>query len=188
MSLAANRFQFWCNLNGLTLNIDKSKVVLYNNKITKQINLDNKLNNLKLGIVSEYKYLGVILDAKLQFHSHISAIKQKVSSKMITLRKVRWTLGVKDALTLYKSCILPLIDQGSLFYDSASKEVLKGVQSLQYKSLRIFSGRKEWKGTSATQSKFRLLSTSQRRKLNLLKYAHKLSTLPLTSKKSTVGL
>lgn len=147
-------------------------------KFSKDVNLDVKLNNLTLGTVTEYKYLGVILDANLQFHSHISAIKQKVSSRMITLRKVRWTLGVKDAITLYKSCILPFIDQGSLFYDSASKETLKGIQSLQYKCLRIVTGRRKWEGTRITQSKFGLLSTGNRRILNLLKYALKLSFTP----------
>lgn len=178
LSQAADKFLHWCNLNRLTLNIDKSKVVLNNNRFPKDVNFDIKLKNLTLGAVTEYKYLGVILDANLHFHSHISAIKQKVSCRMTTLRKVRWTLGEKDAITLYKSCILPIIDQGSLFYDSANKDILKGIQSLQYKCLRIVTGRRNWEGTSIAQSKFRLLSMSDRRKLNLLKYAHKLSYAP----------
>lgn len=97
---------------------------------------------------------------------------------MLTLRKVRWMLGVRNALILYKSCILPYIDHGSLFYDCTTKDLLKGIQSLQYKCLKKITGKKKRDSTSAIQIKYNLLSTHNRRKLNLLKYAHKLSFVP----------
>lgn len=173
---AARKFQYWCQMNKLTLNTNKSKIVLYNNRMSvKSENLAIKIGNTCLDSVPEYKYLGVILDSKLQFVSHVNSIKQKISYRMATLRKVRWTLGYKEALTLYKSCILPFFDQGSLFYNCATVEVLKGLQTLQNKCLRIVVGKKEWEGTEATQKKCKLLSVSNRRIFCHLKYAHKLS-------------
>lgn len=89
--------------------------------------MGDKLKKLQ----SEFKYLGVILEHSLNFESHHKMTKQKITSRMYTLQKFRRTLTMKDALTLYKSSIMPYFDQGVLFYYySASKKTLNSLQSL----------------------------------------------------------
>lgn len=105
-------------------------------------------------------------------------IKRKITARLFTLKKIRWTLSHKDALTLYKSTILPYFDQGSPFYTSANKNSLKSLQSLQNKSLRIVYRKKDWPGTTAAHTESKLLSIEDRRALFLLKYAHNLSYDP----------
>lgn len=176
LNLAAGKFQYWCQLNKLTLNTSKSKLVLYNNRLQiNKLNIDIKIGDVRLELVSEYKYSGVILDSKLQFVSHINSVKQRISYRMATLRKVRWSLGYKEALTLYKSCILPYFDQGSLYFDCAVKDILKGLQTFQNKCLRLVTGKKRWEGTQEAHRKANLLSVADRRNLSLLKFAHKQS-------------
>lgn len=41
------------------------------------------------------------------------------------------TLTFKDAMLLYKNSILPYIDLGSIFYGSANKGVIKGLETAQ---------------------------------------------------------
>lgn len=90
-----------------------------------------------------------------------------------------------DVLTLYnhRSCILSFINQGSLFYDCTVKDILKDLQTLQNKCLQLVKGKKHWDGTINTPEKLNLLTTVYIQKLNLLKYAHKLSFTPNNIKK-----
>lgn len=73
-----------------------------------QINIDN----FPLDNVTEYKYLGILLDEHLNYSSHISMIKQKISFRLYTLKKIRWMINKNDSLNIYKSMIMPYIDIG----------------------------------------------------------------------------
>lgn len=137
-----------------------------------------KIGNTEIGRVPEFKYLGVILDHNLNFESHVKMIRQKTICRMQTLRKIRWTLTTKDALTLYKSSILPHLDQGDLFYSCANTKTLQSLQSMQNKALRIIYTKKTWDNTQAAHTKSKLLYLEHRRRGSLLKYAHKLSYNP----------
>lgn len=174
---SANKFQTWCELNRLTLNHKKCKSLLFAPKnLFKTLNahLSPRIGSTLIDTVSEFKYLGTTLDHQLNFESHIRAIRQKITSRMYTLRKIRWTMKTQDALTLYRSSILPYFDQGLLYYHSANVNSLKCLQSLQNKSLRIIYN-KDWSGTENAHSKSKLLFIKDRYKSVLLKYAHKRS-------------
>lgn len=85
------------NLNRLTINLDKGKVLLFSSAESKKIkeikrDINITINNTKLEIVSEYRYLGLIIDQKLDFCEHIKHIKSKISQRHYLLRKVRWSL------------------------------------------------------------------------------------------------
>lgn len=56
-------------------------------------------------------------------------LKQKIMFRMHTIKKVRWTLNTKDAMTLYKSFVLPDYDHGDIFYYSTNKDSLKCLQT-----------------------------------------------------------
>lgn len=67
MSSAANKFNRWCAFNKLTANIQKSKCILLSNKSTPLHNKQKgslivKIGDIKLDVVDDYIYLGVILD------------------------------------------------------------------------------------------------------------------------------
>lgn len=94
------------------------------------------------------------------------------SFRMFTLRKVRCMLSCEERLLLYKSFILPSFDQGSLFYNSSTKEHLNSMQSLQNKCLRLVYNSSNWPGTWVAHLQSKLLNTTGRRHLILLKYAH----------------
>lgn len=146
-------------------------------------NLSRKLDqSVKINIdtyplerTNEFKYLGVTLDDKLKFDSHIKSIKQSIVSRMFTLKKVKYLLGSKEALLLYKSKILPYFDIGSLYYDSANADQVRCLQTLQNKCVRTIFGKNTGLSGDELHKKGRLLNTRTRRKMTLLKYAHQLS-------------
>ena len=63
----------WLSANRLSLNVGKSKLLYFTNNdrgILKDI--DIKINNQILAEVSDAKYLGVYIDNKLQWNTHIN--------------------------------------------------------------------------------------------------------------------
>lgn len=84
MSQSANKFQMWCDLYRLTLNMDKSKYMLFINKTTKKRKEFNSKETVRIGDyvmspVNEYKYLGIILDDCLTFASYVRMLNQSIS-------------------------------------------------------------------------------------------------------------
>lgn len=84
---SAGQFQHWCQLNRLTLNLDKCKTMLFTNlsKRRRKEFIDKisiKVDNAPLPLVSEYKYLGVVLDDALRFVKHMNMLKKSISHRM----------------------------------------------------------------------------------------------------------
>lgn len=178
LTTASNDFQNWCMLNKLTLNQSKCKSMLFCTcpmfmNLSTQMKLS--IGDLPIKRVNEFNYLGITLDQFLNFESHLKKIKYKITSRMFTLKKIRWTLKQSDALTLYRSSILPYFDQGALFYSSTNKKTFCSLQTLQNKSLRIIYPRKGWKGTSHAHTTSRLMLIEDRCRFAMLKYAQQRS-------------
>ncbi|GBO13237.1 RNA-directed DNA polymerase from mobile element jockey [Araneus ventricosus] len=73
--------------------------------------------------VSEYKYLGLILDAKLNFESHIQKAVTKAKITSFALGRLlarKSTLAVKHKLLLYKAIIRPVTLYGSPIWGTTS--------------------------------------------------------------------
>lgn len=121
MNMAAGRFKEWCDLNRLTLNLKKTKIMFFSNKDRKigQIAKKSiliKMADQRIEITSEYKYLGLVLDDKLKFLSHIKLIKQRINYRRYLLKKKGWIITFKDALTIYKAMIMPILDIVFFFF------------------------------------------------------------------------
>ena len=91
----------------------------------------------------EVKFLGMILDAKLTWSSHIDALKLKVKTSMNILKGVSgFSRGAdkKPFLKLYDSLCWSKLDYGCQFYSSASKALLSQLDVMHNMGLRICSG------------------------------------------------
>ena len=71
--------QDWFKANKLTLNIDKTVMILFTNK-NKAINLEINLNGMPILIVQNTKFLGVWLDSKLYWHTQIDTVQKRLHS------------------------------------------------------------------------------------------------------------
>lgn len=134
-------------------------------------NVAISINSVALELVNEYKYLGILLDESLKYNGHIKMIKQKVKQRAYLLKKIRNIVGHKEALTLYKSSILPFLDQGDIFFSSSDKQLLNSLQVLQNNCLRTVYGRRDWPGTTQAHLESNLLFLKDRRDTHLLKLA-----------------
>ena len=78
------------NVNKLLLNISKTNVLLFNirNK-NRNINMDLNINNNKVKQVSEIKFLGVIIDCKLNWKLQLNYVSSKLSRQLQFYTKLK---------------------------------------------------------------------------------------------------
>ena len=69
--------QEWVDINKLKINVSKTKIMTFTCK--KNIQVKIKMNNTSIDEVSEYKYLGLLIDKELTFKNHILKIVKTVN-------------------------------------------------------------------------------------------------------------
>jgi hypothetical protein len=91
------KFKNWCDDNFLNLYVKKTKETVIDFRKDATYVPDLLINDQTVERVSEYKYLGTILDDKLNFGANTEAIHTKCQSRLYCLQKLR-SLGVKKSV------------------------------------------------------------------------------------------
>ena len=115
-------FNLWCNVNALTINVSKTKVMAFatRSKVKKCKNVKIKVGNEDLKTASCYKYLGLTLDSTLNFTHHINSVIKVVTYKMSLLGKLCKYLNKEVAILIYKSMLLPYFDYTDVLFHKAN--------------------------------------------------------------------
>ena len=95
------------------------------------------LDGSDLEYVDNYKYLGVWLDCKLSFQTHIKHLQSKIKSRIDFLfhNKASFTHAAKH--TLVKLTILPILDFGDVIYKIASNTLLNKLDAVYHSAIRF---------------------------------------------------
>ena len=62
----------------MSLNLNKTKSMVLSNKGITDCDLNIKIEDIKKSIAYECKFLGVLMDSKLNWKSHLSIVKDKL--------------------------------------------------------------------------------------------------------------
>jgi hypothetical protein len=130
------KIEKWAIENKMLFNEAKSKVMLITRKRNKG-NINMYLNNKRLDVVNDLKYLGIYFDSRLTFDKHIRYIADN-SSKLIHMlgrsAKLQWGLGHKSLKTIYGALILMITYGAPVWLEAVVKQrnlhVLKKVQRM----------------------------------------------------------
>ena len=95
--------------------------------------------NCTLACCDSSKYLGVIIENKLNFQSHIHAIQNKVARTVGILSKVGCLFPSSTLLLLYFTLILPHLLFGLVLWGNTYSTYLAKLQHLQNKAICIIS-------------------------------------------------
>ncbi len=90
--------------------------------------------------MSQYKYLGVVLDPHLTFRLHAEHISKKCKQRVSMLWRMRNFISENLALSLYNSLIKPVFTYCDFVYDGCGKAVSKQLQVMQNSALRAMKG------------------------------------------------
>ena len=141
----------WMNVTGFRISLTKSKVLVFHNRTAKQqeknpVNdfaLDIKLGAVRLEVVTEYKFLGLIFDQKLTWRFQIAALKRKGMKALGILKlmaKNNKTMKRETYIGIYKTLVQPVLDYGSPAYGTAKEHILKSLDPVHHAALRICTG------------------------------------------------
>ena len=110
-----------------------------NNNRTVLQNINIKINNQILAEVSNAKYLGVYIDNKLQWDTHINAIKLRLSKGTSILAKIRHYVPKSVLRSLYFTFINSHIDYNLLNWGIAPLANIEIISKKTRKAIRLIS-------------------------------------------------
>ena len=93
--------QDWFNANKLTLNMDKSSYLLYHNRKQPIPNFKIVINGVEIPRTKIAKFLGVWLDDKLKWDTHVNKLINKLKCGIGMLRRSKNLLSTKAKKLLY---------------------------------------------------------------------------------------
>lgn len=134
----------WFSANKLTLNVAKTKFMVFCPKGSKESLKDYslKIGGEKIERIGEdmpiksFKFVGINIDENLSWKHHISKIKSKIAYSGLLIAKSKRFFSKETLLSLYNSLYKPHIEFGILVWGSVPKSQIKGIIASQKKCIR----------------------------------------------------
>uniref|UniRef100_A0A8D8Q5N6 ribonuclease H n=1 Tax=Cacopsylla melanoneura TaxID=428564 RepID=A0A8D8Q5N6_9HEMI len=129
--------------NGLTLSSTKTEACVFTKK--RKIHIPNTLstNNMTIEINRRTRFLGLLLETKLNWKFHLEYIENKCHKYLNIMKMIcnkHWGMNPTIALTYYKATIRATLDFGSIFYSDSCKGKLSTLDKVQNRALRLAMG------------------------------------------------
>ena len=125
----------WCAKWRIKLNPEKTKVIIFSRSL-----LARKAE-LNLTLYGEpLKILGIIFDSKLTFQKHFEDILERCNHRYHRLRLLAnkiWGPSPATLIQIYKQCVRPIFEYGSLSTITTSENIISKIQRLQNKFIRL---------------------------------------------------
>jgi hypothetical protein len=132
-----NRFNEWCEINKLAMNVDKCVSITFSRKF-KSTSREYSLNGKTLMQVDSVRDLGVDFEAGLSFSKHIS---KSISSALRVLGFIRrFSQDFRDPMILkilYCSLVRPHLEYGSIVWSPRSAKDVNRIEAVQRKFTKI---------------------------------------------------
>ena len=135
------KLAMWCAKWRIKLNPVKTKVIMFSRSIlARKTELKQKLYGEKLKIYPQVKFLGITFDSQLNFKKHFEDILDRCNTRYHRLRLLvskKWWPSPATIIQIYKQCIRPMFEYGSLSTITASDHIITKIQRLQNKFIRL---------------------------------------------------
>ena len=140
LTTAATALAGWLKSRGLILNATKSQVLTISPQQHVQ-EVTVKSGDCLLPSASSARYLGVHLDNRLDWDTHVNYVVTKVAKKIGALWRARRSLSRRSRQVYVKAVIMPDLLYGSCCFSAAMREgQLKRLQTTQNRAIRCIDG------------------------------------------------
>ena len=89
LTIELQKLHVWFSVNRLSLNVAKTNYMLFTNCCINS-NIDIKIDDKSFDRVYSSKFLGVLIDHKLNWKEHVSLINAKVSKTIAVMYRTRY--------------------------------------------------------------------------------------------------
>lgn len=162
----------WLSVNKLSLNASKTKFMIFhfNQKNIPSENVPKlNINGIEIKKTSEFNFLGLTINDKMNWISHINNLAQKISRSIGILNRMKHFLPPTILKIMYSSLILSRLTYCITAWGFECSRLLK----LQKKAVRIITGSKYNAHTEPLLKENSLLKLNDIFKLQCLKLYHK---------------
>ena len=135
-----SKISLWLKVNKLSLNIKKTHFMFITRKKHRPNQVDLQIDGERIHEVQKTKFLGFIIDNKLNWKDHISYVKNKIAKGLGMIIKARHLLNKNALMTLYFSFIYPYLTYCNHIWGSTYVSNLKKLATMQNKIVRIICG------------------------------------------------
>ena len=181
LQLQLNKLKEWADLNGFTFSPTKTVAVHFCRRRTCVREPDLYLNNQRVEVREQARFLGVIFDRKLNFLAHIKDLRTRCIKALRVLRVLssrEWGSDVSTLLHVYRTLIRSKLDYASFIYGSAKPSYLGMLDPIHHSGLpsalgAFYTSRVESLYAEADEPPLKI-----RRKKLALQYATKIKAHP----------
>ena len=89
------------------------------------------INNCEIDMVYKTKFLGVVIDNKLNWKGHVAMVKSKLSKGIAIIHKAKHLLDRRSGMILYFSLFLPYLSYCCEVWGNMFSSNIKNVYILQ---------------------------------------------------------
>ena len=145
IQLAIDNMVNWASLKGYTFSQEKTVYMIFrrNRRKIDEGEVAPTLNGVRIRRVREHKFLGMYFDERLSWTPHIKYLKDacnKPLSLLSHLSHTTWGTDRKTLTLLYNSLVQSKLDYGCQAYGSAAPSLLKSLDVVRNKGLRLMTG------------------------------------------------
>ena len=132
------RVHSWLKANRLSLNVKKTKYMLFRKQKRTDIReLNLRISNDAIQPVDDFNFLGLHINSKLNWETHTNVISKRMSRAVGVIKKLQLVFPKTILLTIYNALILPHINYCLLSWGSAS--AVKTIFTIQKRAIRAIS-------------------------------------------------
>ena len=132
------RVHSWLKANRLSLNVKKTKYMLFRKQKRTDIReLNLRISNDAIQPVDDFNFLGLHINSKLNWETHTNVISKRMSRAVGVIKKLQLVFPKTILLTIYNALILPHINYCLLSWGSAS--AVKTIFTVQKRAIRAIS-------------------------------------------------
>lgn len=87
---------YWLKINALSLNLKKTKCMMFNASNRTLQRPVIKVNNVLIDYVDNFNFLGITIDANMKWNTHINKISSKISKVVGVLSRLKKFLPLNN--------------------------------------------------------------------------------------------
>ena len=156
----------WLCFNKLSLNVEKTKYMVFHNKFKNIDYPELRLNDRIIDRVENFNFLGIILNQNLNWNHHLDKISIKISRSIGAMYRLKNIVPQHVLSILYNSTILPHLSYGILAWGAKTEHIFK----IQKRAVRIVSNRRYISHTEPIFKSLNFLKVTDLYKLHVLKF------------------
>ena len=115
----------WLKVNKLSLNVAKTKAMLFHMPQKQMINLRLKIAGSNIEFIDSFHFLGITINKHLNWTKHMDILSAKIAKTVGILNTLKHVLPINILKMIYNSLILCLLNYGILLWGAKFHKLQK---------------------------------------------------------------